>query len=211
MDGWDDLQFYILFNSNLAISGRWGYDNERLSAMEPCLPSKSSSPQAGLDPGTARSVGQYLTYRATGATSKSVITHNQQYLLYPAIANFVKVHDGNTYMESNFVTFIAPPPTPLLTALKKPKLHGVLAILGAIGLIGSTLEGKRNRQPKCSIPLAVQSHEVHKKIAPFNKLYSFGVINILRSFCSSFFSCRLCPREPFISLLPLKKVTFSLN
>ena len=38
MDRWiDDSQFYVLFNSISAISGRWADDNERLCAMEPRL------------------------------------------------------------------------------------------------------------------------------------------------------------------------------
>ena len=33
----DDLRFYVLFNSNSVISGRWAGDNERLCAIEPRL------------------------------------------------------------------------------------------------------------------------------------------------------------------------------
>ena len=61
-----DLRFYVLFNSVSVISGRWTDDNERLRAMEPRLRSKRSPPQAGIEPGTARSVGQRLTHYATG-------------------------------------------------------------------------------------------------------------------------------------------------
>ena len=63
LDGWmDDLRFYVLFNSISVISGRWADDNERLCAMEPRLRLKRSSPQAGLELTTARSVGQRLTH-----------------------------------------------------------------------------------------------------------------------------------------------------
>ena len=55
----DDLQFYILFNN---ISGRWLCDNERLCAMEPRLQLERIPPQAGLEPATAKSVGQCFTY-----------------------------------------------------------------------------------------------------------------------------------------------------
>ena len=41
-------------------------DNQRRCAMEPRSRLKRS-PQAGLKPGTAKSVGQRLTYCATGA------------------------------------------------------------------------------------------------------------------------------------------------
>ena len=37
-DKWkDDLRFYVLFNSNSVISGRWADDNERLCTTEPRL------------------------------------------------------------------------------------------------------------------------------------------------------------------------------
>ena len=58
----DDLQVYVIFNSISVISGRWSDDNERLCAMESRLRLKRSSPQAGLEPTTARSVGQSLTH-----------------------------------------------------------------------------------------------------------------------------------------------------
>ena len=47
------LRFNILFNSILVISGRWADDNGRLFAMV-----EKISPRAGLELGTARSVGQ---------------------------------------------------------------------------------------------------------------------------------------------------------
>ena len=63
MDGWiDDLQFYILFNNVSIISGQWENDNERLCSVKHCLRSKRFLPSAGLEPGTARSAGQRLTY-----------------------------------------------------------------------------------------------------------------------------------------------------
>ena len=39
----DDLEFYVLFNSNSVKSARWRGDNERLSAMEPRLRLKGFS------------------------------------------------------------------------------------------------------------------------------------------------------------------------
>ena len=52
LDGWmGDFRFYVLFNSFSVISGGWLGDDERLCATEPRL----------------RSVGQRLTYLATGA------------------------------------------------------------------------------------------------------------------------------------------------
>ena len=66
----DDLQFYYSFQQYFSVSGRWADDNERLCAMEPRLRlTEKISPRAGLDLGTARSVGQHLTHRTTGASS----------------------------------------------------------------------------------------------------------------------------------------------
>ena len=63
MNGWmDDLRFHVLFNSISVISGRWLGDHERLSAMKPHLRLDGYPPQAGLEPGTARSVGLWLPY-----------------------------------------------------------------------------------------------------------------------------------------------------
>ena len=62
-----DLRFYILFNGISVISGREVDVNERLFAVESLLWLKRSSPQVGLKPMTARSVGQRLTHWATGA------------------------------------------------------------------------------------------------------------------------------------------------
>ena len=42
-------------------------DNRELCAMESHLQSESFLPQAGLKPGAASSVGQYLTHFTTGA------------------------------------------------------------------------------------------------------------------------------------------------
>ena len=42
-------------------------DNERLCAMESSLPFRKFCLEQGLEPGTARSVGQHLTHQATGA------------------------------------------------------------------------------------------------------------------------------------------------
>ena len=62
----DGLQFYILFNSISVRSGQWADDNEKL-----CVPFmvEKVSPWAGIEPRTARSVGQRLTHWATGAPS----------------------------------------------------------------------------------------------------------------------------------------------
>ena len=63
MDGWiDDFRFYDLLNSILVISGQWLDENERLCSTETRLRLEKFLPQAGLEPGTARSVGQRLTY-----------------------------------------------------------------------------------------------------------------------------------------------------
>ena len=68
MDQW--LLFYVIFNSISVMSGQWLNSNDRLCAMEPCLQSERFPPQAGLEYGTARSVGQRLTYWATGDTKR---------------------------------------------------------------------------------------------------------------------------------------------
>ena len=68
IDRWmDGLRFHVLFNSISVISGQWTGDNERLCAISPRLRLKRSPPQAGLEPGTATSVGKRLICRATGA------------------------------------------------------------------------------------------------------------------------------------------------
>ena len=56
----DDILFYV--NSISGMSGQWEIDYERLCAKEPRLRVKKFPPTAGLEPGTARSVGQRLTY-----------------------------------------------------------------------------------------------------------------------------------------------------
>ena len=58
----DDLLFYILFNSISVISGQWADDNDRLCTVEPRLNLKRSPPETGLEPGTARSLGQRLSH-----------------------------------------------------------------------------------------------------------------------------------------------------
>ena len=56
--GWMNDEYLCLFyNSISVISGQWAGDNQRMCAMEPRLQMKKSSPQAGLEPGAARSVG----------------------------------------------------------------------------------------------------------------------------------------------------------
>ena len=63
MDGWmDGLRFYVDVNSISVISGRSVGDNKRLYAMEPRFCLKRSSPQVGLEPGSARSAGQCLIH-----------------------------------------------------------------------------------------------------------------------------------------------------
>ena len=70
-DGWmvDYLWLNVLFNSISLILGRWLGDNEKLCAMEPRLRLERFPSQAGLEPGTARSVAQLLTYLATGRSA----------------------------------------------------------------------------------------------------------------------------------------------
>ena len=49
LEGWmDDLQFYILFNSNSVISGQWR-DDKRLFAMRPCLQLRQFWLEQGLN------------------------------------------------------------------------------------------------------------------------------------------------------------------
>ena len=68
------IWLYIFFLLCLVIDGclailrplshieRWADDNERSCAMDSCFRLKRPPPQAGLEPGTIRSVGQRLTY-----------------------------------------------------------------------------------------------------------------------------------------------------
>ena len=72
LDGWIDgwMQFYVLFNSISVISGRWVGDNKRVSALESRSWLQRSTFLAGLEPETARSAGQHLTYWATEAPLK---------------------------------------------------------------------------------------------------------------------------------------------
>ena len=58
----DYLQFYALFNSILVMSGRLAGDNERLCVMVSRFTVENITPRAGLEPGTARPMGQRLTY-----------------------------------------------------------------------------------------------------------------------------------------------------
>ena len=74
MDGWVDfLQFYVHFNSNSVIIGRQEVDNEMLYAMEPRLRLERYPSPAGLEPGTASSAGQRLTYLATKQTNDGAV------------------------------------------------------------------------------------------------------------------------------------------
>ena len=86
----DDLQFYVLFNSISVISGRSADENERLCAMEPRLRVKRSSPQAGLELTTARSVGQRLTHRATGAPPDAEVQHISVWGVWGATIRMVR-------------------------------------------------------------------------------------------------------------------------
>ena len=53
------------FRQNSGISRRRADDNETLCAVKPCFAVETVSPQAGLELGTARSVGQPLSYRGS--------------------------------------------------------------------------------------------------------------------------------------------------
>ena len=63
----DDLRFYVLFNTISVISERWAKHNERLCANCTPFTIEKYAPQAGRELTIARSVGQRLTQRATGA------------------------------------------------------------------------------------------------------------------------------------------------
>ena len=62
----DDLQIYVLSNSISVMSGRWAVDNERAVCNGTPFMVEKISPRAGLEPGTARSVGQRFTHFVTG-------------------------------------------------------------------------------------------------------------------------------------------------
>ena len=64
---WLALAILRIFNSISVISGRWTGDNEKLCATEPRLQLERSPPRAGVETRTAPSIGQGLTYWATGA------------------------------------------------------------------------------------------------------------------------------------------------
>ena len=77
------------FNSISVISGQWDDDNERLCAVELCLPVEILRPQVGLEAGTARSGGQHLTHRANGASGPNEVNLYHQTCFY--IWEFCKV------------------------------------------------------------------------------------------------------------------------
>ena len=81
----DNLRFYVLFNSISVISGPWLGDNERLCAMEPRLQLERFLPQVRLEPRTARSVGQRLTYQAGGNHSPSKIAADDTFIIFTFI------------------------------------------------------------------------------------------------------------------------------
>ena len=56
------LRFFVLFNRISVKSGQLLDDNENVCALEPRLPLVRLPTQAGLEPETARSVCQRLTY-----------------------------------------------------------------------------------------------------------------------------------------------------
>ena len=58
----DDLRFYLRFHSISFTSGRLVGDNEGCVQWPPFTIEKLSASPAGLEPGTARSVDQRLTY-----------------------------------------------------------------------------------------------------------------------------------------------------
>ena len=92
LNGWmDDLQFYVLFKSVWVISRQWAGNTGKLCAMEPCLWLIRS--QAGLEPGTARSVGQHLTYWATRATTWNILKLHLIELIIFFISFREKVYD----------------------------------------------------------------------------------------------------------------------
>ena len=53
---------FMYFSAVFYLSGRWASDNEWLYAMEPPSRSEKSTPHAGIESGTAKSVGHRLTY-----------------------------------------------------------------------------------------------------------------------------------------------------
>ena len=53
----DDLRFYVLFNGISVISGRWADDNKKAVCNGTPFTAEKISPRAGLEHGTARSVG----------------------------------------------------------------------------------------------------------------------------------------------------------
>ena len=73
------LVIYVLCNNISVIWGQWAGDNERLCALESRLRFKRYPPQAGLEPGTPRSVGQRLPNWATLAIGWNTIIHIYEY------------------------------------------------------------------------------------------------------------------------------------
>ena len=67
----DDLRFYVLSNGISVILQRWDDNKERLCAKEPRSRLERLPPTAGLEPGSARSTGRHLTYRATEAATRA--------------------------------------------------------------------------------------------------------------------------------------------
>ena len=96
---------FTYFNSISVISGRWSDDDERLCAMELRLQLKRSSPQAGLELRTARSVGQRLTH---WATRDSYRFRNALCLLYFGTVSTLLVQAYNVVVSFTFSYFLFP-------------------------------------------------------------------------------------------------------
>ena len=62
IDSLINYTLFVLCNSISVTSGQCFDGIERLCAIEPRLRFERFSPEAGLEPRTARSVGQYITY-----------------------------------------------------------------------------------------------------------------------------------------------------
>ena len=62
LDGWMICDFTSISTVFPVISGRWASNNEMLCAMETRFRLKRPPLRAGLERGTARSVGQLLAY-----------------------------------------------------------------------------------------------------------------------------------------------------
>ena len=84
----NDLRFYVLVSSISVISGRWLGNYERLCAKDPRLRLKKSMPQAGLEPGTARSADQrrQLSYRGLSLEKAQFVVGNAKMSNYKILS-----------------------------------------------------------------------------------------------------------------------------